>query len=77
MEVTLGTVSKKGAGKNLWTSIRDGVTTVAANLFVPPLTVEATGHRSMLEFGGALALGEPTFTFPRARNLKSGGDKPR
>jgi hypothetical protein len=71
MEVTLASVSRKDAGKNLWQSIKGGIKALAANLVIAPLTVEATGHRTMLDFGRALALGESTFTFPRAKNLKS------
>jgi hypothetical protein len=46
------------------------VTGEAANLFLPPLPVEQLGNRAMLDFGMALISGSPTFTFPRARNLK-------
>jgi hypothetical protein len=69
MEVTVASVKKKGAGANLWQSIKGGVKGVVANMLVDPLTVEATGHRAVLDFGQALAAGAPTFTFPRASNL--------
>jgi hypothetical protein len=71
MEVTVASVKKKGAGKNLWQSITGGIKGAAVNAFIDPLRVEATGHRAMLEFGQALVLGASTFTFPRARNLKN------
>jgi len=76
MEVSLASVSEKGAGKNLWQTIKGGMKGMAANLLIPPLTVEATGHRTMLDFGRALTAGESTFTFPRAKNLKSVGEIP-
>ncbi len=71
MEVTLASITDKGASKGLWQSIKGGVMGMAANLLIPPLTVEATGHRTMLDFGRALSAGETAFTFPRAKNLRS------
>lgn len=71
MEVTVASVKKKGAGQNLWQSIKGSLTGAAVNLFIDPLTVEATGHQAMLDFGQALVSGAPTFTFPHARNLKN------
>ena len=71
MEVTVASVKKKGAGQNLWQSIKGSLTGVAVNLFIDPLTVEATGHQAMLDFGQALVSGAPTFTFPRAGNLEN------
>lgn len=72
MEVSLASVSEKEAGKNWWQSFKGGVKGMAANLLIPPLTVEAAGHRTMLDFGRALTAGDASFTFPRARNLRSG-----
>jgi hypothetical protein len=71
MEVTVASVKKKGAGNSLWNSIKGGITGTVVNLFIDPLTVEATGHQAMLDFGQALVSGAPTFTFPRAKNLKN------
>jgi len=70
MEVTVASVRKKSVGNNLWQSIKGGITGKAMNLFLDPLTVEATGHQAMLDFGQALVSGAPTFTFPHAMNLK-------
>ena len=70
MEVTVASVKNKGAGNGLWQNLKGGVKGLAVNLLIDPLTVEAVGHRAMLDFGQALASGAPTFTFPRARNLK-------
>lgn len=74
MEVSLDSVTDKNAGRNWWQSFKGGVKGMAANLFIPPLSVESKGHRTMLDFGRALAAGETLFTFPRARNLRSSGD---
>ena len=69
MEVTVASVKKKGAGSNLWQSLKGGVKGLVANLLIDPLTVEAVGHSALLDFGQALTAGAPTFTFPKARNL--------
>ena len=70
MEVTVASVKNKGAGTNLWQSIKASIAGTAVNLLIDPLTVERTGHQAMLDFGQALVSGVPTFTFPHARNLK-------
>ena len=67
MEVAVASVKKKNAGNSLWQNFKGSVVGLAVNLFIPPLTVEAVGHRAMLDFGQALASGAETFTFPRAR----------
>jgi hypothetical protein len=71
MEVTVGSVKHKDAGNGLWQRFVGNVTGVAANLLIKPLTVEQLGHQSMLDFGVALATEQPSFTFPKARNLLS------
>jgi len=71
MEVTVASIKRKGAGSNLWQSLKGGLKGVVANMLIPPLAVEATGHQATLDFGQALAAGAPAFTFPRARNLQS------
>lgn len=70
MEVTVGSVKRAEAGNSLWQNFVGNVTGVAANMLIKPLTVESIGHRSMLDFGLALAAEQPRFTFPKARNLK-------
>jgi hypothetical protein len=73
MEVTVASVKNKGAGDGLWQNLTGSFKGLAVNLLIDPLTVEAIGHRAMLDFGEALASGAATFTFPRATNLKSNG----
>ena len=43
------------------------------NLFIKPITVERAGAEAMLDFGLALVLEAPAFTFPRAHSLKASG----
>jgi hypothetical protein len=70
MEVTLASVKRKDAANSLWQNFVGGLKGAAANLLLPPLTVTADGHRAMLDFGLALAMQQPTFTFPFATRLK-------
>jgi len=71
MEVTLDSVKAKDAGDGLWSTLVGGLKGVAVNLFLPPLTVTADGHQAMMDFGLALALNKPVFTFPFATRLKA------
>jgi hypothetical protein len=71
MEVTVASVKNKEAGHGLWQNLMGSIKGLAVNLLIDPLTVEAIGHRTMLDFGRALTSGATTFTFPRAPNLKS------
>jgi hypothetical protein len=71
MEVTLASVKPKDATDTLWQNFVGRVKGVMANLFVPPLTVPADGHQAMMNFGRALALEKPSFTFPFATRLKT------
>jgi hypothetical protein len=70
MEVTVGSVKHKDAGNGLWQRFVGNVTGAAANLLLKPLTVESGGHKAMLDFGLALVLEQPRFTFPQAKNLR-------
>jgi hypothetical protein len=70
MEVTLASIKRKDAGDGLWQNFLGGLKGATANLFLPPLTVEAEGHQAMLDFGLALATEKTNFTFPFATRLK-------
>jgi len=70
MEVTLASVKRKDAGNGFWQKFVGSLKGAAANLFLPPLTVTADGHQTMLDFGLALATKKPEFTFPLATRLK-------
>jgi hypothetical protein len=72
MEVSVASVKHKESGDGFWQDLKGGLAGVAVNMFVAPLTVEAVGQQAMLDFGQALVSDAPTFTFPRARNLRAG-----
>jgi hypothetical protein len=69
MEVTLASVKRKDAGDGLWQKLVGNIKGAAANLLLPPLTITVDGHQTMLNFGLALAMQKPTFTFPYATRL--------
>jgi hypothetical protein len=70
MEVTLASLKRKDAGDGLWSNFVGSLKGATVNLFLPPLTVEPEGQQAMLDFGLALALEKPAFTFPPATRLK-------
>ena len=70
MEVTVASVKRADAGNGLWQQFVGGMTGLAANLFLKPITVDRTGHEAIFAFGRAVAMGETSFTFPRAKNLQ-------
>lgn len=70
MEVTVASVKRADAGNGLWQQFVGSVTGLAANLLLKPITVDKTGHEAMLDFGRALALNQPAFTFPLAKHLQ-------
>lgn len=71
MEVTLASIKRKDASNSLWQNFIGGIKGATANLFLPPLTIEAEGHQAMLDFGMALATEKSDFTFPFAHRLKT------
>ena len=73
MDITVASVKRKDAGNNFLQNLMGGLKGTAVNLLIQPITVERAGNEAMLNFGLALALEAPEFTFPRAKNLKSGG----
>jgi hypothetical protein len=72
MEVTLASVKRKDAGDGLWANFVGSLKGEAVNMLLPPLTITMDGHKTMLEFGMALAQQKPTFTFPFASRLTNG-----
>lgn len=66
MKITLASLNKAGAKESFWAKLWARV----VSLVIPVLEVDKLGNDTMLDFGLALYRGEPTFTFPRARNLK-------
>jgi hypothetical protein len=47
-----------------------GLKGALANLFINPPKVDKLGNDTMLEFGLALFNEKPSFTFPKAKNLR-------
>jgi hypothetical protein len=47
-----------------------GLKAAIVNLFIKPTKVDKLGNTTMLEFGYALLQKKPTFTFPKAKNIK-------
>lgn len=70
MEVTVASVKPKDAGESSWQNLKGSLKAMAVNFLIPPLEVDANGHKAMLDFGSALATGAATFTFPHAANLR-------
>ena len=73
MEITVASVRRKDAGDTFLQNVMGGLRAATANLLLKPVSVEPAGNEAMLNFGLALALGAPAYTFPRASNLKPGG----
>jgi len=69
MEVTLDSVKAKDAADGFWQNFMGGLKGMAANAFLPPLRVASDGYDAMMNFGLALALAQPGFTFPLATRL--------
>ena len=69
MEVTLDSVKAKAAADGFWQNFMGGLKGMAANAFLPPLHVASDGYAAMMDFGLALALAQPGFTFPLATRL--------
>ena len=71
MEVSVSAIKREGAGDSVWQKLMGSVTGMAANLLLKPITVDKAGNDAILDFGNALATRQSSFTFPRAKNLRS------
>ena len=65
MGVVVASITKDTKKEGLWARFKG----VVANLFIPPVEIDPTGNRAMLDFGHALYRKKSTFTFPKAKNL--------
>ena len=65
MGVVVASITNAMKKEGLWARFKGAV----ANLFIPPVEIEPTGNRAMLEFGHALYRRKSSFTFPKAKNL--------
>jgi hypothetical protein len=72
MDITVASVKRKDASNNFLQDLMGSLKGTAVSLFMPPIAVERAGSEAMLNFGLALVLEAPAFTFPRAKNLKTG-----
>ena len=72
MQITVASIKPKAAANSAWQNFMGGLKGMLANQLLPPIAVDATGHQAMLDFGLALANGDPSFTFPYAQRLKNG-----
>jgi hypothetical protein len=70
MEVSLASLKDKKAEDTAWQNFLGSIQGVAANLLLPPVTIDKEGRQTMLDFGLALANEAPEFTFPFATRLK-------
>ena len=66
MGITVGSINKKTESD----SFLGNVKAVIINLFIKPVEVDRLGNDTMLDFGYALLEKSPTFTFPKAKNIK-------
>ena len=73
MDITVASLKRKDAGNGFLQNLVGGLKGATANLFIKPITVERAGAEAMLDFGLALVLEAPAFTFPRAHSLKASG----
>ena len=70
METILASIKPKDAADNLWQNFVGSLKGATANCFLPAREIESEGQNTMLDFGKALAMEKPTFTFPLATRLK-------
>ena len=68
MGVKIASLRDAGEADGVWGNIKGSI----ANLFIEPLEITTLGNNTMMDLGYALLKGKPTFTFPRAKNLKEG-----
>jgi hypothetical protein len=66
MGISVASISKKGGSNGPIGQLKAAI----ANLFIKPVLVTALGNQALLDFGYALFEQKPTFTFPKAANLR-------
>lgn len=66
MGIKIASLRNAEGSDGTWGDIKGAI----ANLFIKPLEVDKVGNDTMLDLGYALLKKEPTFTFPKAKNLK-------
>lgn len=71
MEVILASVKRKDASDTVWQNFIGSLKGKLANQLLPPIRVDSSGQKTMLDFGLALAAEAPAFTFPYAERLQT------
>ena len=69
MGIEIASIHKKTEDENFWGAIKG----LIANFFIKPLEVDKLGNDTMLNFGYAILMQKPAFTFPKAKNIKENG----
>ncbi len=66
MDITVASIARKGGANGPIEQLKAAI----ANLFIKPVKINPVGNEALLHFGYALFEQKPTFTFPKAGNLK-------
>ncbi len=66
MGIKVASISATAASQGFFSGLKAAI----ANLFIKPTKVDKLGNTTMFEFGYALLQKKPTFTFPKAKNIK-------
>jgi hypothetical protein len=66
MGIKVASISKSEEAEGFWGRVKGTI----ANLLIKPPRIEELGNTTMLEFGTVLLQKKPTFTFPKAVNIK-------
>jgi hypothetical protein len=70
LELKISAVGKDEESLGTWAHIKGFL----GNFFIEPIEIDKLGNNTMLEFGLSLYKKNATFTFPKAKNLKSTTD---
>lgn len=66
MGMVIASIGKTEDSRGFFNSLKAAI----ANLFISPTKVDKLGNDTMLNFGRALFRRDPTFTFPKAKNIQ-------
>ena len=67
MGITVASISKTEGSEGFFSGLKGAI----ANVFVKPPKVNKLGNTTMLKFGDAVLQKKNTFTFPKAKNIKT------
>lgn len=66
MAIKVASISRPDESEGFWAGLKGAI----ANMFITPPKVSKHGNDTMMDFGESLLKKMPTFTFPRAKNIK-------